>query len=228
MDAADPSKKLSDSVGQDLGFFGYLVATISAPTQPAAVKAYANIQAALAPPAPAPPPPPGSTPSGPQDTSVKQPPPPAPPPPPPSLPQPTGADLGKVLNLSVASPDEWNFAYRQLTGYGIDQLYGTDFDTIFGAVQSDGTRPTGSITGDAFLTLPLSRGLVKGSSIKGLGTIARFYTPVFNPMSSMVYRSQHPSPYRFPVSGGMGAFTQATGFEKALWAGRFLRSNRIL
>jgi len=115
-----------------------------------------------------------------------------------------------------------------LTGYGIEQLYGTDFDTIFGPVVNGGRPDTGNITADAFLTKPLAKGLVKGSSIKGLGTIARFYTPVFNPMSSMVYRSQHPSPYRFPVSGGMGAFTQATGFEKALWAGRFLRSNRIL
>jgi hypothetical protein len=229
MDTADPTRKLSTSVDQTLGFFSYLMAGISAPAPgtPAA-NAYAAVQQALAGTAlPPPPPPPGSTPSGPTDTSVKPPPPTAPPPPPPSLPQPTGADLQKVLNLTIASPDQWNYAYRQLTGYGIEQLYGSDFDTVFGAI-TNGARPTGSITADAFLSLPLSRGLVKKSSISGLGTIARFYTPVVNPMSSLVYRSQHPSPYRFPVSGGMGAFTQATGFEKALWAGRFLRSNRIL
>jgi hypothetical protein len=128
--------------------------------------------------------------------------------------------------MSLASPDQWNFAYRELTGYGIEQLYGGNFDAIYGPIQSNGQRPTGNITAQAFLTLPVAKGIAPGG-MSGFGAIARFYTPVVNPMASMVYRAQHPSPYRLPVSGGMGALTQATGFEKALWAGGFIRSRRV-
>lgn len=145
-----------------------------------------------------------------------------------AMPQPASADLQKALNMSTATADQWNYAYHQLTGYGIEQLYGSSFDTIYGAPDSNGNRSTGLMSADAFLSLPGAKGLTRVASLKGLGAIARFYTPVVNPMSSMVYRAQHPSPYRFPVSNGMGAFTQATGFEKALWSGRFLRGNKIL
>lgn len=141
-----------------------------------------------------------------------------------STPQPTAQDLQTALSTNLASPDQWNYAYRELTGYGIEQLHGGNFDAIYGPIQSNGQRPTGSITAQAFLSLPAAKGL------SGFGAIARFYTPVLNPMGSMVYRAQHPSPYRLPVSGGMtglGALTQATGFEKALWAGGFIRSRRI-
>lgn len=152
----------------------------------------------------------------------------APPPPaPPSTPQPTAADLQNALHMTVASADQWNYAYRQLTGYGIEQIYGGNFDAIFGPINSNGQRPTGNISAQAFLTLPVAQG-ISPTALRGLGAIARFYTPVINPMGSMVYRAQHPSPYRLPsVSGGMGAVTQATGFEKALYTGGFLRSRRV-
>ena len=156
-----------------------------------------------------------------------------------STPQPTAADLQNALNLSLASPDQWNYAYRELTGYGIEQIYGGNFDAIYGPIGANGQRPTGNITAQAFLNLPTAKGLAQ-TALSGLGNyrrgfgrmgaIARFYTPVVNPMASMVYRAQHPSPYRLPVSGGMmglGAVTQATGFEKALWAGGFIRSRRV-
>lgn len=145
-----------------------------------------------------------------------------------AMPQPTAADLQKVLNASTGTADQWNWAYHQLTGYGIEQLYGADFDVIYGAADSSGVRSTGIITAGAFLQMPLNKGLKRVASLSGLGAIARFYTPVVNSMASMVYRAQHPSPYRFPVGSGLGAFTQASGFEKALWAGRFLRGNKIL
>jgi hypothetical protein len=136
--------------------------------------------------------------------------------------------LQNALGQTLASPDQWNFAYRQLTGYGIEQIYGGDFGAIYGSIQSDGTRPTGNISAQAFLSMPAGTATKTiGSRRSSLGAIARFYTPVVNPMASMVYRAQHPSPYRLPMGGGMGALTQATGFEKTLWAGSWLRSNRI-
>lgn len=154
---------------------------------------------------------------------------------PPATPQPTAADLQAAANASTASADQWNYYYRQLTGYGIEQIYGGNFDAIYGSIQANGQRSTGQLTAQAFLTLPAAMGLTRTavSGMSGLGrlaAIARFYTPVVNPMASLVYRAQHPSPYRLPVSGGMsglGAVTQATGFEKALWAGSFIRSRRV-
>lgn len=169
---------------------------------------------------------PGTTAAGPAITSVSS----APsttvsaPKLPPSTPQPTAQDLQNTLQQSTASPDQWNFAYRELTGYGIEQIYGGNFDAIYGSIQSSGQRPTGNITAQAFLNLPAASGL---SGLGRMGAIATFYTPVINPMSSMVYRAQHPSPYRLPVGGGMSGLTQATGFEKALWAGGFVRSRRV-
>lgn len=153
----------------------------------------------------------------------------------PTTPQPTASDLQSAANATTASADQWNYYYRQLTGYGIEQIYGGNFDAIYGSIQANGQRATGQITAQAFLTLPAAMGLSRTavSGMSGLGrlaAIAQFYTPVVNPMASMVYRAAHPSPYRLPVSGGMsglGAVTQATGFEKALWAGGFIRSRRV-
>lgn len=151
---------------------------------------------------------------------------------PPATPLPSAADLQSAARITSGSADQWNFSFRQLTGYGIEQIYGGNFDAIYGSVQANGQRSTGQITAQAFLTLPAAMGLTRTAvgGMSGFGAIARFYTPVVNPMASMVYRAQHPSPYRLPVSGGMsglGAVTQATGFEKALWAGGFIRSRRV-
>lgn len=229
MDAADGTGKASAAVDQALGFMGFLAAGFSAPaSNTAAGQAYAAVEAALAGPVQVSQQAPGTgAGSGqPSQTSVTQTPAPS------AMPQPAAADLQKVLNANTATPDQWNYAYRQLTGYGIEQLYNTSFDAIYGPLDSNGQRSAvgnaGVMSPDAFLSYPGAKGLTRTTSIKGLGAIARFYTPVINPMSSMVYRAQHPSPYRFPVGTGMSGFTQATGFEKALWAGRSLRGNKIL
>lgn len=229
---ADPTGATANAVGQALGFMGFLSAGFS---QPPAVgtpasQAYQLLTAAAAgtlgqvTPTPAP----GTTAAGPATTTVTTTPgtTPAPPAQPPSPPQPTATDLQNALQSNLGSADQWNYVYRQLTGYGIEQIYGGDFGAIYGAVGSDGTRPTGNITAQAFLNLPSSKG-ISATGLHGFGAIARFYTPVINSMGSMVYRAQHPSPYRAPIGGSLGALTQATGFEKALWAGGFLRSARI-
>ena len=174
---------------------------------------------------------PGTTSAGPSTTSVST----APtsttnaaPPTPAATPLPTAQDLQNALNTGTASADQWNYAFRQLTGYGIEQLYGGNFDAIYGPIGANGTRSSGTMTATAFLNAPKAAGLSGlGSGFGRIGNIATFYTPVINPMANMVYRAQHPSPYRLPVGGGMSGLTQATGFEKALWAGGWVRSRRV-
>lgn len=225
----DPTGATANAIGQALGFMGFLTAGFSPPAAGTpASQAYQLLTAAAAGTLGQVTPTPGTTAAGPATTSVTTAPgtTPAPPPLPSSAPQPTAADLQNALNATTASADQWNYAYRQLTGYGIEQIYGGDFGAIYGAVGSDGTRPTGNISAQAFLNLPSAKGL-SATGLHGFGAIARFYTPVINSMGSMVYRAQHPSPYRAPMGGSLGALTQATGFEKALWAGGFLRNARI-
>lgn len=226
---ADPTGATGNAIAQALGFMGYLSATFSAPaTGTAAAQAYQIITAANAGTLGQVTQTPGTTAAGPATTTVTTTPgtTPAPPALPSSSPQPTAADLQNAMNTTLASADQWNFAYRQLTGYGIEQIYGGSFEAIYGALAADGTRATGNISAQAFLNLPSAKGM-SATGLHGIGAIARFYTPVINPMGSMVYRAQHPSPYRAPMGGSLGALTQATGFEKALWAGSFLRSARI-
>lgn len=164
----------------------------------------------------------------------------------PTVQQPTPADLQNALgHPGTANADQWNFVYRSIMGAGIDQVFNFNFDGVYGAVTSNGTRSSGQMTAIAFLNAPASHGLtvpqvpvgsaVSASSIQhrtamsGLGNIANFYSPVLNSFGSMVYRSQHPSPYRFPQTSGtgFGAFTQPTGFENALWASGSLWRNRL-
>lgn len=226
----DPTGATGQAVNQALGFGGYLMAVFGAPPQGTpAGNAYLLLQAALsgslsAQLAPAP----GTSASTgqPVTTTVSTAPPTTPTtnPAPPSPPLPTASDLTNALNTNAATADQWNFAFRQLTGFGIENVFGGNFDSIYGPISSAGTRSSGQMTAQAFLNLPVSEG-IKSS---GMGAIARFYTPVINSMGSMVYRAQHPSPYRLPIGGGMGALTQASGFEKALWAGGFIRNRMVL
>ena len=226
----DPTGATGNAIGQALGFMGYLTAGFSPPAAGTpASQAYQLLTAAAGGTLGAVTPTPGTTAAGPATTTVTTTPgtTPAPPPLPPAAPQPTAADLQNALNQTTASADQWNFAYRQLTGHGLDQVFGADFGAMFGAVGTDGTRPSGNISAQAFLNMPATMALKPVLGLHGFGAIARFYTPVVNPMASMVYRAQHPSPYRAPMGGSLGALTQATGFEKALWAGGFLRTARI-
>jgi hypothetical protein len=232
INSADPTGAAGTAIETALPFTSWLMAAFGAPSPGTpAGNAYQLLNAALAGTLASNLPQPGtSAASGqPMSTSVST----APqttapaPPAPPSTPQPTSADLQNALNTTLATADQWNFVYRQLTGYGIEQVYGGNFDAIYGAIGANGQRPTGQLSAQAFLTLPVAKGIAP-TGLSGFGAIAQFYTPVVNPMGSMVYRAQHPSPYRLPsVGGGMGAVTQATGFEKALWAGGFIRSRRV-
>ena len=68
--------------------------------------------------------------------------------------------------------------------------------------------------------------------LSGLGSaIARFAGPWIPSYGNMIYMAHHPLPYTptFNLRGfrGIGAFTQASGMEKALWQQGQIRSNRI-
>ena len=164
--------------------------------------------------------------------------------------QPTAEDLQNVLKVLVATADQWNSVYRQLMGTGIEQVYGFNFDQVYGSVAADGTRSSGQLTALGFLTAPVVMGFkssipggaiptavevplhyqfirAMGPSLAGLGAIAQFYTPVVRSQASMVYRAQHPSPYRNPMTN-MGGFTQPIGMEMALYGQQTLRSNKII
>lgn len=140
-------------------------------------------------------------------------------------------NMEQVLNSSSANADQWNWAVARILGQGLDQKYNFAFDSVYGSVVN-GVRNNGA-TMSALTFLQLAASAVGGlPGLSGLGSaIARFPGHFFNTTGNMIYLAHHPLPYTptYNLRGfrGLGAFTQASGFEKALWAGRPLRSNRI-
>ena len=146
----------------------------------------------------------------------------------PTVSQPTAADLQHSINMTLANADQWNTAYKQLMGTGIESVYGFNFDTVYGAISGrEQIRSSGMMTAQAFLNAPVVAGFKPTSGVSGLGAIAHFYTPIQRTVGSMLYSAQHPSPYRQP-SYNLSGFIQPTGFEMALLGGQSLRSNRIV
>lgn len=144
----------------------------------------------------------------------------------PTVQQPTAADLQHAINMTLANADQWNYAYHQLMGAGIDQVYAFNFDTVYGAVVN-GVRSSGQLSAQGFLNAPVVAGFKPTSGVSGLGAIAHFYTPVTRSSGSMLYSAQHPSPYRQPMTN-LAGFTQPTGFEMALLGRQTLRGNKII
>ena len=145
----------------------------------------------------------------------------------PSVQQPTAADLHATINMALATADQWNYGYKQLMGAGIEQVYGFNFDTVYGAVGSNGQRSSGQLTAQGFLSAPTIMGFKPTSGVSGLGAIAHFYTPIMRSSGSMIYSAQHPSPYRQPMTN-LAGFTQPTGFEMALYGRQTLRGNKLI
>lgn len=140
--------------------------------------------------------------------------------------QPTAADLQHAINMTLATADQWNYAYHQLMSAGIDQVYGFGFDTVYGAVVN-GVRSSGQLSAQGFLNAPVAAGFKPTTGVHGLGAIAHFYTPVTRSVGSMVYSAQHPSPYR-QGHLNLSGFTQPTGFEMALLGRQTLRGNKLI
>lgn len=146
----------------------------------------------------------------------------------PTVQQPTAGDLQHAINMTLANADQWNYGYKQLMGTGIETVYGFSFDQVYGAVQGrEQIRSSGMMSAQAFLNAPVAAGFKPTSGVSGLGAIAHFYTPVTRSVGSMVYSSQHPSPYRQGMLN-LSGFTQPTGFEMALLGRQTLRGNKLI
>lgn len=137
----------------------------------------------------------------------------------------------QYLGQSTASADQWNYAFSHLMGIGIEVKYGLSFDGVYGPVVG-GVRRTGNMTATAFLQLAAAS--IPGGlpGLSGLSSaIVRFPGTWGAGMLNTLTERHHPLPYAltYTLRGfrGLGAFTQATGFEKALWAGRPLWTNRL-
>lgn len=152
------------------------------------------------------------------------------------------------INMTMANADQWNYAYNAITGTDISTAYGFSFDTVYGPVVN-GARSSGNLTAQAFLnmaeaaatqkpasstsgsTTPTGTGIVlhpRGSNIRGFGSIATYPGPRYTTTGNMIYSIHHPYPYVPSYSlKGLGAVTQPMGFEKALYAGIPLRSNKV-
>lgn len=226
------------SVEAQLPFFTFLMMNFSPTSGTAAQQTlYNQIQSILSGQATtASTPQPGTT-STSQPTSVSAAPPSTPAPLPPAPPAKTSivnarrgmaSQLEAAISMTTANADQWNYAYNQVTGQGADARYGFNFDAVYGPVVN-GARSSGTMSADVFLQM--ASGASGGSgSRRGLGFIANFPGARFSTVGNMLYLVHHPFPYSptYNLKGvGLGAVTQATGFEKALFTNQRLRSNRI-
>lgn len=128
-------------------------------------------------------------------------------------------NMAQAIGKTTATADEWDYAFNQIMGQAIDAKYGLNFDTVYGPAVN-GVRNNGA-TMSALMFLQLAAS-AKGGSLPGLsgfGNIAQFGGPRYMTTGTMIYQMHHPFPYR-PSFSGVGAYTQATGGERALWAGR--------
>lgn len=130
-------------------------------------------------------------------------------------------NMAATANMQMANADQWNTVLRQITGWGVDNK-GVNFDAVYGPVVS-GARQSGNMS--AMLFLQLAAGSLKGGlpGLGGLGAIANYAGRMISTTGNMLYAAHHPLPYTpsYNLRGfrGLGAYTQATGFEKALLAG---------
>jgi hypothetical protein len=150
----------------------------------------------------------------------------------PSSLQTLAANMAGNINMTVASADQWNYAFSHVIGQNIDQKYGFSFDKVYGPITGPATKRVrnNGATMSALMFLQLAAAAVPGGlpGLSGFGAIARFSGPVINSVGNMIYQAHHPLPYAPTYTlRGLGAVTQAMGFEKALFANHLLRSNRV-
>jgi hypothetical protein len=137
---------------------------------------------------------------------------------------PTAAQLQTAGNATTSSADGWNYIFSQQMGFGIDRIYGFSFDDVYGIVGS--AQRSTAITAQAFLQAPILFGKTP-QTLHGLGAFVRYPGPIPLTRANMLFSAHHPTPYGLTYTlRGLGAFTHATGFERAM-AGRPLRQTRI-
>ena len=154
-------------------------------------------------------------------------------PPPSGTMQTLAQNMVNTLGTTNATADQWNFAYAKIMGQGIDKQYGLNFDSVYGPITSAGVRNNGAtMTALTFIQLAASAHPGGLPGLSGLGSaIARFSGRWIPSYGNMIYMAHHPLPYSptYNLRGfrGLGAYTQASGMEKALWQQGHLRGNRI-
>lgn len=133
--------------------------------------------------------------------------------------------MQNAIGMSIATADQWNYAYGQVNGEGVDAQYGFNFDAIYGPVVN-GARSSGTMTAVVFLQK--AQTAIGGGTLSGLSAIAQYAGPAIATQGNLIYQAHHPFPYTPTYTlRGLGAVTAPTGFESALFARQPLRSNRI-
>ena len=143
-----------------------------------------------------------------------------------STPAPSGTmttlanNMAAAIGLTSGTADQWNVAFTRVMGQGIDSKFNLNFDQVYGPVVN-GVRNNGA-TMSALMFLQLAASAAGGTlpGLSGFGRIARFPGNRLITPGTMLYQAHHPFPYTPTWNlSGMGAYTQTTGGERALWAG---------
>lgn len=135
--------------------------------------------------------------------------------------------MQNTIGMSIANADQWNYAYTQINGEGVDRQFGLNFDAVYGPVVN-GTRSSGTMTANVFLQKAQTAISGGTSGVGRLSAIAQYAGPALATQGNLIYQAHHPFPYTPTYTlRGLGAVTAPTGFESALFARRPLRSNRI-
>lgn len=140
--------------------------------------------------------------------------------------QTVASDMQNVMGgATTLNADQWNVAFVQVMGQPIDQKYGFSFDAAYGPVVNRVRNYGATMSALTFLQLAAS---VAPQGLPGLSGIARYSVPALTTTGNMLYRAHHPYPYARTFNlRGLSGPVHATGFEKVMWAGYPLRSNRL-
>ena len=132
------------------------------------------------------------------------------------------ANMQQAIGTPTANPDQWNNAFQLVMGSPADLKYGFSFDAVYGPAAQRAPQQM-----SAMMFLQLAAAATGGNlpGLSGLGRIQRFPGSSIRSVGSMATVAHHPLPYVPSYAGfhGIGAFTKATGFERALLAGRPVR-----
>jgi hypothetical protein len=138
------------------------------------------------------------------------------------------ANMQQNLGVSSASADAWDVAFTRIMGQAIDAKFGFSFDQAYGSVVN-GVRNNGAMM-SALTFLMLAAQNVPGGlpGLSGLASaLVRYPGPVLSTHGNMLFAAHHPLPYALTYTlRGLGAFTQPTGLERALFAGQPLNPMR--
>lgn len=133
------------------------------------------------------------------------------------------ANMTSMLGQATGSADQWDYEFQKVMGAPIDQKYGLNFDAVYGAMVN-GARNNGAlITAMMFLQLAATANGGSLPGLSGFGAISVLARgPALPTRNNMIFSNHHPLPYSATYTGfrGLGSYTQASGFERALLGGQ--------